>query len=63
MVLIKAYEEPFAQTVHTRSSFRYNELVFDAKFNSMLLPASYSSVTVELNRINEIVSAPLQEDI
>ena len=63
MVLIKTYEESFAQTVHTRSSFRYIELDYGAKFNSMLLSASSSSVTVELNRINEIVSAPLQEDI
>ena len=63
IVLIQAYEETFAQTVHSRSSFRYNELVFGAKFNSMLLPAAHGSVVVELNRINEFVSVPLQEEI
>ena len=63
LVLIRAYEETFAQTVHTRSSFRYNELVFGAKFNSIILPAANGSVIVELNRINEYVSVPLHEEI
>src|SRR5205085_10383899 len=27
LVLVKAYEETFAQTVHTRSSYRYDEIV------------------------------------
>ena len=63
MVLIRAYEETFAQTVHTRSSYRYNELVFGAKFNSMLLPASHGSVIIELNRINEYILVPLQEEL
>lgn len=63
MVLIRAYEETFAQTVHTRSSYRYNELVFGAKFNSMLLSASQGSVIIELNRINEYILVPLQEEI
>ncbi len=63
MVLIRAYEETFAQTVHTRSSYRYNELVFGAKFNSMLLSASQGSVIIELNRINEYILVPLQEEL
>ena len=63
LVLIRAYEETFAQTVHNRSSYRFNELVFGAKFNSILLPAANGSVIVELNRINEHVLAPLYEEI
>lgn len=63
LVLIKAYEETFAQTVHTRSSYRAEEIVFGAKFLPILKPAENNSVTVELNRINEYVSVPLFEEI
>ena len=63
LVLIRAYEETFAQTVHTRSSFRFNELVFGAKFKSILLPATNGSVNVELNRINEYEIVPLHEEL
>ena len=63
LVLIRAYEETFAQTVHTRSSFRFNELVFGAKFKSILLPATNGSVNVELNRINEYELVPLHEEL
>jgi inward rectifier potassium channel len=63
LVLIKAYEETFGQTVHTRSSYRHNEIVFGARFNSIVKPSDNGSVEVELNRINDHSPAPLQEEI
>jgi inward rectifier potassium channel len=63
LVLIKAYEETFAQTVHTRSSYRAEEIVFGAKFLPIIKPAENNSVTVELNRINEHTPAPLYEEV
>jgi len=63
LVLIKAYEETFAQTVHTRSSYRAKEIVFGAKFLPMLQPDSNNSVIVELNKINDHVLVPLFEEI
>ena len=63
LVLIRAYEETFAQTVHTRSSYRGDEVVFGAKFLPIIKPGDNSSVIVELNRINEHTTAPLFEEI
>ena len=63
LTLIKAYEETFAQTVHTRSSFRAEEIVFGAKFLPIIKPGENNSVTVELSRINDHTSAPLFEEI
>ena len=63
LVLIRAYEETFAQTVHARSSYRFNELVLGAKFNSIIMPGPNGSVNVDLNRINEYSEAPLFEEI
>jgi inward rectifier potassium channel len=63
LVLIRAYEETFAQTVHTRSSYRGDEVVFGAKFLPIIKPGDNSSVVVELNRINEHTTAPLFEEV
>jgi inward rectifier potassium channel len=63
IVLLQAYEETFAQTVHTRTSYKFNEMIFGAKFNPMVKPSVDGSVSVELNRINDHVSIPLQEEI
>lgn len=63
LVLIKAYEETFAQTVHTRSSYSAEEMVFGAKFLPIIKPGENNSVIVELNRINNHITAPLFEEI
>ena len=53
LVLINAYEETFAQTVHARTSYLYNEIIFGAKFNTMIKPDERGAVSVKLNRVNE----------
>ena len=53
LVLIQAYEETFAQTVHSRSSYKFEEIVFGAKFDPITKPGENGSVIVELNRIND----------
>jgi inward rectifier potassium channel len=63
LVLINAYDETFAQSVHTRTSYIYDEIVFGAAFKSLLKPDESGSVFVELNRINEHEIIPLQEEI
>ena len=63
MILIRADEETIAQTVHSRSSYRFNEMVIGAKFSPIVKPGEKGSVTVELNRIHEYEEAPLFESI
>ncbi len=63
LVLVKAYEETFAQTVHTRSSYKAEEVVFGAKFLPIIKPGDNNSVIVELNRINDHTTAPLFEEV
>ena len=62
LVLINAYEETFAQTVHARTSYLYNEIIFGAKFNSMIKPDERGAVSVKLNRVNEHEIIPLFEE-
>ena len=63
LCLIKAYEETFAQTVHARSSYRGEEVEFGVKFLPLIKPGEKNSVTVELNKISDIIVAPLFEEI
>lgn len=63
LVLLRAYEETFAQTVHARSSYQGEEVAFGAKFISIIKPNENNSVTVELNNISNIEMVPLFEEI
>ena len=63
IILIRAYEETFAQTVHSRTSYRHNEIIFGAKFTSMIKPSDNNSVEVELNKISDYTTEPLSEEL
>src|SRR4029078_2051247 len=48
LVLINCFEETFSQTVHSRSSYRYQELIHGAKFTNITDAGPNGSVIVEL---------------
>lgn len=53
LVTIKCFEETFSQNVHSRTSYKYDELVHGAKFNTIAEAGPNGSVIVELNRLND----------
>jgi inward rectifier potassium channel len=53
MIILKGFDESFSQTVHSRTSYRYNEIIYGAKFNSVVSPASNGSVEVSLDQISD----------
>jgi inward rectifier potassium channel len=55
LVLLSGVDEALEQTVHARSSYRANEIVWNARFQSMFLRAdARSRVTVDISRVHEI---------
>jgi inward rectifier potassium channel len=52
MVLIKAFDDTFSQTVHSRTSYKYHEVVFNAKFMPVFYPDENGIITIDLSRIN-----------
>jgi inward rectifier potassium channel len=55
MVLLTGIDETFAQNVHARSSYKSDELVWNAKFANILqLPADGQSITIDVAQIHEI---------
>ena len=55
LVLLSGVDEALEQTVHARSSYRADEIVWNARFRSMFLTAdSESRVAVDISRVHEI---------
>ncbi|HTR82815.1 MAG TPA: ion channel [Bacteroidota bacterium] len=52
-ILLTAIDETFSQTVHSRSSYKYGEVVFGAKFSDMFLTPENGVVRVDLRRLSE----------
>ena len=53
IVLIKGFDETFSQVVHSRYSYRYDELVWGAKFSSAFRVDPSGDLTLELNRLGD----------
>ena len=59
LVLLSGIDETFEQTVHARSSYRADEIVWNARFRSMFLPTgSRSPVSVDITRVHDIEPLP-----
>jgi inward rectifier potassium channel len=55
LVLLTGIDEAVEQTVHARSSYRADEIVWNARFRSMFLTADAESrVAVDISRVHEI---------
>ncbi len=51
LILIKGFDETFSQTVHARYSYRYDELVWDAKFTPAFQIDSDGRMILDVDRV------------
>ena len=64
LILIKATEDTFNQTVHSRSSYHIREIVFGAKFAPMFSDAIGSGVvSLDLSKLSDYQQVPLVSEI
>jgi len=55
LVLLNGFEETFSQTVHARSSYKANEIVWGAKFLTMFNPPEADGeVSVDIRKLHDI---------
>jgi inward rectifier potassium channel len=56
LVLLQGFDETFSQTVHARTSYRAEEVVFGARFSSMFHPGTDApgEVSVDVKRLHDI---------
>ncbi len=62
-ILLKGFDDTFAQIVHSRSSYRYNEIVWGAKFTSVYGKTEDGRARIQMDKISEIENAVLPDSI
>jgi inward rectifier potassium channel len=55
MVLVKAWDETFSQTVHQRYSYRYNEIVWGGRFAPAFSIDDTGDLRVDVNKVGAYV--------
>jgi inward rectifier potassium channel len=58
LITIKAFDDTFFQTVHVRHSYRYEEVVWGARFVPAFEPDAQGEMVLDLGKLSEI--APVQ---
>jgi inward rectifier potassium channel len=53
LILIKGFDDAFSQTVHSRTSYRADEVEFDVKFAKIISIAESGKAAIDLDRLNE----------
>lgn len=54
LILFKAFDDTFSQTVHSRSSYKYDEIIWNAAFRSVYLDTKSGVSTIDMRIIHEI---------
>jgi inward rectifier potassium channel len=58
LILLNGFDETFSQTVHTRSSYKVDEIVWGAKFRNMFNPLDPDgTVSVDIRKLHEVEPA------
>lgn len=60
LVLLNGFDETFSQTVHTRSSYKAEEVLWGARFRSMFNPPEEDgTISVDIRKLDAIERVPL----
>ena len=59
LIIVKAYDDTFAQHVHLRTSYRYDELLFGAKFVKIFFDDEEGNIKLEMDKISHCERAEL----
>ncbi len=52
LILIRGFDESFNQDVHVRYSYRYDEIVWNARFTRAFSTDDYGEVILQLDKIS-----------
>ena len=60
LVLLNGFDETFSQQVHTRSSYKAEEVVYGARFRNLFNPpAPDGTISIDIGKLHDIDPAPL----
>ncbi len=61
LILLSGMDETFAQTVHARSSYKADEVVWGARFTNLFNPPRDGLLSIDIGRLHNFERAPLPE--
>ena len=62
LILMSGIDETFSQTVHARSSYKPDEILFGKKFTNIYNPVGADgTITIDVSRLSEVTDAPLED--
>ncbi|MBC7654989.1 MAG: ion transporter [Oligoflexus sp.] len=53
IVMLKAFDDAFSQTVHSRTSYKATEVVFDAKFSQIINPDENGVLEIDISKVSD----------
>lgn len=53
LVLLKAFDDAFSQTVHSRTSYKASEIIFDAKFDLIIKPDEDGVSSIDISKVSD----------
>lgn len=53
VVMLKAFDDAFSQTVHSRTSYKANEVLFDAKFDTIIIPDVDGVFSIDISKVGD----------
>ncbi len=57
LVLIKGFDDTFSQTVHSRYSYRYDEIVWGARFTPAFNIDPEGDIVLEVDKVGALAAA------
>jgi inward rectifier potassium channel len=57
LILLTAVDETFSQTVHTRSSYKYHDVLWGVRFSDIFHPSSDGKISIDLRRLHDTEKA------
>ena len=59
LITIKAFDDTFFQTVHARHSYRFEEVVWGARFVPAFEPDAQGEMVLDLEKLSEIAAVEI----
>jgi inward rectifier potassium channel len=53
LILLKAFDDAFSQNVHSRTSYKAGEVIFDAKFDQIIIPDEDGILTIDISKVSD----------
>lgn len=61
IALLKAFDDAFSQTVHSRTSYKAREIVFDAKFEPIIQPDEDGVFSIDISKVGSYL--PIEKQL